>query len=258
MSPPKRSPKRPASKPEAEAPPPLHRPGARPGPRPAPRPSTGRPGKPDRGLIETARRTVERARPPVGLECRLDRQAGRLGREHRHDGRAGGPRGQPAGRPLDCLRLEEPPGPRRARLPVHRPGDLRPVPLARVDRDAAPREPRGPDAPGLAARLRPRSTRPARSGPARSDAIPSGCFAYGGAPNWTTRGEGLEAAQRGPDRLGRPLAALPRLAPRPPPAPPGRRLAQGQVPGLPPDVADALAALGPRPGDGRAGPLGPS
>ena len=252
MSPPKRRPSDRSSRAEAHAPVPPADPS--PAPPPARRSSPSRPGKPDLGPANPRSRRTARPGVRDGPERRLDRQAGRLGRRRRPGGRAGRPRGRPAGRPLDRLGTAAPPRPRRARPPVHQPGRLRPVPLARVDRDAPPREPRGPAAPGLAARLRHRPPRLPGLGPGDRPR-PRAAARLRQRPQLDRPGRGLEAAERGPDRLRRPLAALPRLAPRAPAAAPGRRLAQDEVPGIPPGPADPLAALGPRPGGRRAGAL---
>ena len=104
-----------------------------------------------------------------------------------------------------------------------------PVPLARLDRPAPPSAPRGPAA--LAWLLdAPRSTPSAVSGPASIGRDPGQLVALGDAPELDRTGRGTEALARRPRRHRRPLAALPRLAPRTPAPAAQRGHAQGPLP----------------------------
>ena len=152
-----------------------------------------------------------------------------------------------------ALRMRQ--GPGRARSPVHQPVRLRPLPLEGMDRAPGLREAGGAVAPGLAARLRDRPSglpvlgpraRP-RPGPADG---PGRCAELDGA------GRRAEEVARGASRDGRPLAALPPLAPRASPPAAGGRVAQDEICRAAADLADARPALGPRPECRRVQALG--
>ncbi len=139
-------------------------------------------------------------------------------------------------------------GPRPDRPAVHQPERLRPVPLARLDRPAAPSAPRGPAAPGLAPRRAPGPPRLPGLGP-RDRPRPGPARRPGRCAQLDRAGRGTEALARRPRRHRRPLAALPRLAPRTPAAAPQRGHAQGPLPRAAPRHAGPAPPLGPRPDD---------